>query len=536
MGWQDAPVVQGKAAWESAPLVEASKPAPGFVDNVKQGVVNLAAGAVRGAGSIGATILAPVDMVGDAMDGKGLSLASNRQRRTDMDEGLQDFGAQPDSLLYKGGKLGGEIAGTAGAGTVLAGGAKALGAAAPVVEALATGGLRAGGATGASGIALRAGAGAATGATSATMVDPHAAGEGALVGAALPVGVKAVGTALRKVGSAVGGAAPAGQIAQSAQKLESARDASKAGYTLPPADISGAGKVMRMLGGLSGKEKTSQVASQRNQQVTNSLVAKALGLPEGTVLSPEVLDAVRKEAGKAYGDVAGLGAIDALGAKLPKDVAVKNVTDMLTLNKRTEVDAGELVRAWKQANNDATGYYRAFARDANPETQAKAKAAAGAAKQIDEFMQAKLQAMGRTDLLDALKAARVRIAKTYNAEAGLNHATGDVSAGKLASQLQKGKPLTGELRQVAEAGGAFPKATQLLREAPGQLSPLDFFAAAQNVLTLPARPIARSVILSKPAQTGMMRDPAPPGPGFEFFSREIPRLAARAAPVLLANP
>ena len=49
---------------------------------------NLVGGAVRGAGSIGATILAPYDMARDALDGKGLSLESNRQRRADMTAGL----------------------------------------------------------------------------------------------------------------------------------------------------------------------------------------------------------------------------------------------------------------------------------------------------------------------------------------------------------------------------------------------------------------------------------------------------------------
>lgn len=84
-----------------------------------QGVGNTAAGLLRGAGSIGATLLAPMDIASDALSGKGLSLESNRQRRADMDAALQTMGAQPDSWLYKGGKIGGEILGTAGAGGVL---------------------------------------------------------------------------------------------------------------------------------------------------------------------------------------------------------------------------------------------------------------------------------------------------------------------------------------------------------------------------------------------------------------------------------
>jgi hypothetical protein len=84
---------------------------------------NLLGGLVRGAGSIGATLMAPIDIGKDALAGKGLSLESNRQRRKDMDAGLESLGAQPDSLIYQGGKLTGEIAGTAGVPGLVAKGA-----------------------------------------------------------------------------------------------------------------------------------------------------------------------------------------------------------------------------------------------------------------------------------------------------------------------------------------------------------------------------------------------------------------------------
>lgn len=152
-----------------------------------QDMGNLSAGAVRGAGSIGATILAPYDMAKDALAGKGLSLESNRERRTGIDGGLSELGADTDSGMYKVGKLAGEIAGTAGAGPVLAGGAKAAGASAPIVAALQSGGLNVAGRTGVGGLLTRAGAGAAVGGASAGLVNPEDAGTGAIVGGALPV-------------------------------------------------------------------------------------------------------------------------------------------------------------------------------------------------------------------------------------------------------------------------------------------------------------------------------------------------------------
>jgi hypothetical protein len=206
---------------------------PSTLDSIKQGAGNLAAGAVRGAGSIGATILAPLDMAKDALAGKGLSLDANRQRRQAMDDALQSFGAQPDSLLYKTGKLGGEIAGTAGAGGVMANGVRALGATRaasglePIVSGVArgleTGGFRVGDLAGTGlGALTRLGAGAAVGGAAAGMVSPEDAGTGALIGGALPGAAQLAGKAGAAIRNSLtgGGAAPEVRaLAQRAQEL-----------------------------------------------------------------------------------------------------------------------------------------------------------------------------------------------------------------------------------------------------------------------------------------------------------------------------
>lgn len=178
----------------------------GIMHSIAQGAGNLAAGAVRGAGSIGATILAPYDMAKDALVGKGLSLDANRQRRQQMDEGLQAMGADPSSMMYQGGKLAGEIAGTAGAGGVIANGARAVPALAKFAPVIESGGFNLGGAaTGntAANVALRAAGGAVQGGAQAAMVDPAHAGPGAAIGAVAPGVIKAAGA----VGTAIGNGA-----------------------------------------------------------------------------------------------------------------------------------------------------------------------------------------------------------------------------------------------------------------------------------------------------------------------------------------
>jgi hypothetical protein len=204
---------------------------PSTLDSIKQGAGNLAAGAVRGAGSIGATILAPVDMARDALAGKGLSLESNRQRRADMDSALQTMGAQPDSWMYRGGKLLGEIAGTAGTGGVLANGVRAAGATRamsglePIVNGVArgleTGGFRVGELAGTGlGAATRLATGGAVGATAAGMVNPEDAGTGALIGAALPGATKVAGKAGAAIRNALNGGGASQEVRALAQRAQ----------------------------------------------------------------------------------------------------------------------------------------------------------------------------------------------------------------------------------------------------------------------------------------------------------------------------
>lgn len=163
----------------------------GIPTNAQQ-ISDVTGGLIRGAGSIGSTLMAPLDMIKDARAGKGLSLESNRARRAELDSGLSALGANPESMGYKGGKLAGEIAGTAGAGSALAGGAKAAGASPALISALQTGGINVAGKTGLAGLATRAVGGAATGGLAAGMVNPEEAGTGALIGGSLPLVMKGI--------------------------------------------------------------------------------------------------------------------------------------------------------------------------------------------------------------------------------------------------------------------------------------------------------------------------------------------------------
>ena len=208
-----------KQAQKSKPLPMKMQPAlptptQAAVAGGVRGIGNLLAGAIlRGPGSIGSTILTPADMAIDYMRG---TEGSNQRRREAIDAGLMSlFGADPESASYQIGKIGAEVGGTLGVGGAIA---RALPAAAPLAESVATGGFRAGGMTGKGGMAVRTIGGAISGGATAGLVDPDQALTGAAIGGAIPGAATLAG----KTGSVIGSGARkviGGKISDEARDL-----------------------------------------------------------------------------------------------------------------------------------------------------------------------------------------------------------------------------------------------------------------------------------------------------------------------------
>lgn len=308
------------------------------------------------------------------------------------------------------------------------------------------------------------------------------------------------------------------KFALGSQKANAAKSAMDAGYVIPPADLK-PGMVAEAASGLSGKIKTAQVASQRNQGVTDALARKAIGLNATDELTPDVLQGIRRAAAASgYDPVksAGTVAADSQFFKALDDIAKtqqgasrsfpglaeNGVTELVAKLKQPAFDAGDAIDATKVLREAADQAYRSG-------NSALGKANKSAADALESMLERHLQGAGQPDALKAFQDARQLIAKTYTVQKGLNSETGSVAANKLAAELAKGKPLTGDLRTIAEAATAFGKATQSLKEAPKALSPLDFAvaigsaASSGNVLPLTllgARPAVRGALLSQPVQ------------------------------------
>lgn len=182
-------------------------------------------GMARGAGSIGATLLAPIDALARSVNnGKPINIGgydiAGQDRRAGMDAGLRELGVNTDSTQFKTNKLMTEIAGTAGAGSLLAKGAQAAGAAPSVISGLRTGGLDVAGKAGVGGLFTRGVTGAASGAATAGLVNPDDAGPGALIGGGIPVAAKVGSEAFRRVGRSLMGAPATPEVAALADRAK----------------------------------------------------------------------------------------------------------------------------------------------------------------------------------------------------------------------------------------------------------------------------------------------------------------------------
>jgi hypothetical protein len=268
---------------------------------------NMGAGLVRGAGSIGATLMRPFE-----------SDAENAVRRKQMDEGLQSLtGANPESFGYGAGKLGGELLGTAGVGSLFGGAAQAAKLSPTIVNALRSGGMTTGNVLpaaakwlGARGIdaATRLGAGAAVGGASAGMVNPEDAVAGAAIGGAAPFVLQGAG----KLGSSIASLKPEKQ-----------------------------GKVLSEALGISQKDATAMAAALRKAPssiVDNSPLTVSQALQTQGANTPAVKMLERTVAGGRSGDPllqmyanqgeARLGALSNQGAQTYQGAAKEEATNV----------------------------------------------------------------------------------------------------------------------------------------------------------------------------------------------------------------
>jgi hypothetical protein len=447
-------------------------------------------------------------------------------------------------ISYGGARIGANIAGTLGAGGLLAAPLRGVPMLAPLAQSLATAGTRTGLAPASvlgrtANLGLRSAGGAGAGYGGSVLVDPESGGTGAAFGAAVPL----AGPVLNAAGRVWRGP-EINPLTRAAAQV--ARDA---GYVIPPTQVRPS-LINRLGEGYAGKLTTAQNASAMNQQVTDRLAREAIG---ATDLTPGAIQAVRSRANQQYTNLGNFGRVttDAAYQRELADIGARSqqfaadfpeltrgqIDELVnTYSQKIGFDAQSGIEAIKRLRADARANGRAFM---DPDRLALGRAQGELAGAVENLVERNLQRTGRTGLLERYRDARRTLAQTHEIENALNETTGSVDARKLASALDKGAPLTGNLRTIAQTGQAFKTATKMPENMGSlpQLSPLDWIAATGGsvgtgnvlpMLHLAARPATRAAILSGPVQNRLLAGAPRAGGPPSMVRRQL----QRAAPVL----
>ncbi len=270
-------------------------------------------------------------------------------------------------------------------------------------------------------------------------------------------------------------------------RQEVARVSAEEGYVTPPS-VRGEAGAAGLAEGLGGKIKTGQQAIETNQAVTNRLAGRAVGLEEGVPVTADVLRGIRAEAGKAFEAVSDVGRVFTdnrfqrdLSAATRKfknaardfpELAKNEIIDLVDSLRVNEFNAASGVDAMSLLRNRADVAFR------NGD-KALGNAYRAASNAIEGVLERHLARGESPALLDQFRQARQQIAETYSVEEALQgRITGEVNAANLASQLKKGKPLTGDLRAIADFANTFPSVSRLFTGTVQAFSPIDLGVAA----------------------------------------------------------
>ena len=314
------------------------------------------------------------------------------------------------------------------------------------------------------------------------------------------------------------------QQRQNAPRDQALKAGQAEGYVVPPATAEPT-LTNKVLESIAGKAATQQDASIKNVEVTDALARRAIGLPPDTPLTPQATRQVRAEAyQQGYEPIKQAGtittgrlyrqALDDIESQysgasrsfggVPEEV--KKLVDGLRVRF---FDAGDALDMTQVLRDNASKAFR------NGDTSL-GQANRAAAKALEDQIERNLSGQ----VLENFRDARQLMAKSHTVEDAIMADTGHVDARKIAAELQKGAPLSGDLKTIGAFANNFKKDVQPPQQvgSPG-VSKVAALAsggfgfggaalggpagALAGAIPLVAPPLARSMLLSKGYQAGL---------------------------------
>lgn len=288
--------------------------------------------------------------------------------------------------------------------------------------------------------------------------------------------------------------------------------ATAAGLKLTP-EQANSGLAARAVQGLSGSAKLERSVSKQNAPVVNALAKDEIGIPQDQPLNASTLKAAKSAPNAVYDAVSKLGDVPT-DAQFTADIAkVANRTgsDSFAFDTPAAVDklksgyggiqsfdAGDAVAKVRQLRSDAGRNIKAQDPEQNAVGYAQRQVADALEAQLERYTQRLSQLPGSgvaPDLVTQLRGARMQLAKIHSVEDALDGS--NISAKQLAKQQDRGVPLSGNLRTIADAYQNFDRSLQdvskIRDSSPFGVLDLGYGAAAGV-----AHPAAASAVLARP--------------------------------------
>jgi hypothetical protein len=315
------------------------------------------------------------------------------------------------------------------------------------------------------------------------------------IGTALGGGTQAVAGPMAKALGEWGANKQSQAVAQ--QSRNSVRDATlkaghESGYVVPPSAVNQPSFLGGRLESLGGKAALGQEASRRNQQATDALARKAAGLAPDEAISIPALKAARQRMSAPYQEVSAMS---------PQAAADLEIMKAQKLESKLQ---------WQHYN-----------RQGDPNAYKAAVAADQAADSALNRIESAAQSLGKPDLVQRLKQARVDIARNHEVRNAVNAGSGDVDASVIGRGYDRNPDrYSGELKTIGAFQQAFPHFTREGSKVPapgvgktellasallaggGSMATGDPTGLLAGLAPFASGP-ARSALLSKAVQSGV---------------------------------
>lgn len=310
--------------------------------------------------------------------------------------------------------------------------------------------------------------------------------QGRIAGEAIGKATPEVGLTLAGGRQALRAQRPTGTM-QFTQEQDAIKAAQQAGFRALPTEARG-GATNIAVESVAKQAPLVKRLVQYNEERASQLARQELGLSPTGRLDESTIKQVKDQAGAVYDqlrsmlDVINVRATDPAWTTKVQDLdarfrSIKQVMPAMyrdgglerlrgSMGKVNTLTPEQIVDITKNLRDTATRTLKR--KDAPSESIDAAYAFKEAANMLEDLLETHLTQTNRQGALERFRKARELYAKTYAVEDATNLTTGKVDPQALRRALERGEPLTGNLRRVAEAAAAMPS---VVRRSEGLTTP-----------------------------------------------------------------